>query len=116
MALIPSQRSLDVLVTALADDDGFIRYKAGAAIERIRRDRPDLHIDPAVVEKQILQEATRAFSAFTLHYNLFVVGGLDAASLLARALEEKHRRARDASSSCSACSTRPPTLRRCAPR
>ena len=94
LALIPSQRSVDVLVTALSDSDGFIRYKAGAAIERIKRDRPDLQLDPAVIEKQIHQEATRAFGAFTLHYNLFVVGGLDATSLLARALEEKHRRAR----------------------
>jgi HEAT repeat protein/CRP-like cAMP-binding protein len=94
LALIPSQRSLDVLMKALADDDGFIRFKAGAAIDRIRRDRPDLRIDPAVVDKQIHQEATRAFSAFTLHHNLFVVGGLDSTSLLARALEEKHRRAR----------------------
>ena len=96
LALIPTERSLAVLVTALADEDGFIRYKAGAAIEHIKRDRPDLQVDPTVVEKQIHQEATRAFSAFTLRYNLFVVGGLDATSLLARALEEKHRRARRA--------------------
>jgi ATP/ADP translocase/HEAT repeat protein/CRP-like cAMP-binding protein len=94
LALIPSQRSLDVLVTALADDDGFIRYKAAAGIDRIRRERPDLRFDNAVIERQILQEAMRAFSGVTLHHNLFVLGGLDRQSLLARALEEKHRRAR----------------------
>jgi ATP:ADP antiporter, AAA family len=95
LALIPSQRALDVLVPALADDDGFIRYKAGAAIDRIRRERPDLNVDRAVIERQIVQEATRAFGALTLRHNLFVLGGLDADSLLSRALQEKHQRARD---------------------
>ena len=57
LALIPSQRSLDVLTTALEDADGFVRYKASGAIERIRRDRPDLQVDRPVVERQILQEA-----------------------------------------------------------
>ncbi len=45
LGLIPSQRSLDVLTEALENSDGFVRYKAGGAIERIRRDRPDLQID-----------------------------------------------------------------------
>ena len=45
LGLIPTQRSLDILVTALEDADGFMRYKAGAAIERIRRDEPDCTID-----------------------------------------------------------------------
>jgi ATP:ADP antiporter, AAA family len=93
LSLIPSQRSLDVLVTALADEDGFIRYKAAAGIDRLRRERPDLHLDKAVIQRQVLQEATRSFSALTLHHNLFGVGGLDPQSLLGKALDEKHRRA-----------------------
>jgi ATP:ADP antiporter, AAA family len=93
LALIGSQRSLDVLVDELDNPDGFIRFKATAAIDRLRRDRPDLKLDPSVIEQQILAEATRAFSALTLHHNLFVVGGLDADLLLARALQEKRRRA-----------------------
>ncbi|HXG87756.1 MAG TPA: Npt1/Npt2 family nucleotide transporter [Vicinamibacterales bacterium] len=95
LALIPSQRSIDILAAALEDPDGFVRYKAGAAIERIRRDRPDLTIAAVVVERQVLQEAMRAFSALTLHHNLFVVGGLDADSVLGRVLIEKHQRARN---------------------
>lgn len=93
LALIPAQRSMDVLVKALEDSDGFVRYKAGAAIERLRRDHPQLTMDPAVIESQVLAETTRAFSALTLHHNLFVAGGFDPASLLARALNEKHARA-----------------------
>ena len=95
LALIPSQRALDVLVTALEDPDGFVRFKAGAGIERLRRVQPDLTLDAAIVERQIAQETTRAFNALTLRHNLFVASGLDASALLSRALEEKHDRAID---------------------
>jgi ATP/ADP translocase/HEAT repeat protein/CRP-like cAMP-binding protein len=93
LARIPSQRALDVLVSALDHEDGFIRYKAVAGIERLRRDRPDLRLDTAVIERQIVRETARAFNALTLHYNLFVAGGLEPDALLARALMEKHTRA-----------------------
>jgi AAA family ATP:ADP antiporter len=95
LALIPSQRAMDVLVSALENSDGFIRFKAVVAIERLRRSAPHLTLDRAVIERQILQETTRAFSALTLHHNLFHQNGLDAASLLAQALTEKHQRAFD---------------------
>lgn len=103
LALIPSQRAMDVLVSALEDPDGFVRFKAAAGIERLKESQPSLTIDAAVVERQIAAETTRAFSALTLHYNLFVapprsssgtsVTPLDGSSLLARALQEKHERA-----------------------
>ncbi len=93
LALIPTKRSLDALVTALEGRDGFMRFKAGAAIERLRRAQPELQIDRVVVERQILQESTRAFRAITLHHNLFATGGLDRDSLLARSLNERRARA-----------------------
>src|SRR4029079_16333326 len=95
LGLIPTQRSLDVLAKALENSDGFIRFKAGAAIVRIRREQPTLQFDKAIVERQLAQETARAFSALRLHHNLFSIGGLDAASLLALALNEKHERAID---------------------
>jgi HEAT repeat protein/CRP-like cAMP-binding protein len=95
LALIASQRSMDVLVSALEDSDGFIRFKAVAAIERLRRTAPHLTVDPSVIQRQILQETTRAFGALTLHHNLFLANNLDARSLLAQALMEKHQRAVD---------------------
>jgi AAA family ATP:ADP antiporter len=95
LALIPSQRSMDVLVSALEDSDGFIRFKAVAAIERLRRTAPQLTLDRTVIERQILQETTRAFSALTLHHNLFTQNPVDASSLLAQALVEKQQRALD---------------------
>jgi AAA family ATP:ADP antiporter len=93
LALIPTQRSLDVLLTALEDGDGFVRFKAGAAIERVLRDSPSLKLDRGAIERQVLQEALRAFNALTLHHNLFRSGGLDPTLLLARALEQKYERA-----------------------
>ncbi|MEW6321202.1 MAG: Npt1/Npt2 family nucleotide transporter [Acidobacteriota bacterium] len=95
LALLPYQRSMDVLIAALDDGDGFVRFKAGAAIERLHRTHPELRIDTSVAERQISLETTRAFDALTLHHNLFVTGGLDPSSMLARALAEKHQRAVD---------------------
>ena len=37
LALIPGQKTVDVLTAALADRDGFLRYKAVSALERLRR-------------------------------------------------------------------------------
>jgi ATP/ADP translocase/CRP-like cAMP-binding protein/HEAT repeat protein len=93
LGLIPTQRSMDVLAAALDHRDGFVRFKAGTAVERLRRAAPELTIDPALIERQVLQESTRAFNALTLHHNLFVSGGLDKSSLLAEALTEKNERA-----------------------
>src|SRR5690606_12036893 len=70
LALIPCARSIAVLVEALDDADGFLRYKALSALERIRGTHPHLTVSPAVVERLILAETTRAFDALTLHHNL----------------------------------------------
>jgi HEAT repeat protein/CRP-like cAMP-binding protein len=95
LALIPSQVSLHVLVEALGDRDGFIRYKAVTAIERIHRERPDLTIRREPVETLTLEECRRFFDALTLHANLIANGGIGRGTLLARALEDKQFRSRD---------------------
>ena len=95
LALIPTQKSMNVVVSALEHPDGFVRFKAVAAVERLKRTTPEVSLDRAVIERQILQETTRAFGALTLHHNLFVSRDLDGSSLLARALKEKHERAID---------------------
>jgi AAA family ATP:ADP antiporter len=93
LAALPYQASVDALVSALDDPDGFIRSKAIAALDQLRRRHPELSIDAAVITRHANLEAARAFDALTLHYNLFVAGGTDQRSLLARALVEKHQRA-----------------------
>ncbi|MEO7157294.1 MAG: HEAT repeat domain-containing protein, partial [Vicinamibacterales bacterium] len=93
LAQLPFASSVSALTTPLEDSDGFLRFKATMALVRLRNDNPTLLIDSAAVPRHITAEAGRAFNALTLHYNLFVAGGLDQSSLLARALSEKQARA-----------------------
>jgi AAA family ATP:ADP antiporter len=93
LASLPFPSSVEALLGALDENDGFIRFKAVAALDRLRRSHPDLAIDRNIITRHVNSEAARAFSAMTLHYNLFVAGDLDVSSLLARALVEKRTRA-----------------------
>jgi AAA family ATP:ADP antiporter len=93
LALLPYPASVEALVSALDDADGFLRYKATMALDRLRRDQPSTAIAADRIARHITAEAGRAFNALTLHYNLFVAGKLDPSSLLARALNEKYARA-----------------------
>ena len=93
LALIPSAASVTALLKALDDPDGFLRFKAISALDRLRQSNTEIEIDPEIATRQVNVEAARAFNALTLHYNLFVAGGLDKASLLSRALKEKQARA-----------------------
>lgn len=92
LGLLPFPSSVAALLSALDDSDGFLKFKAVSALERIRRTNPEIAIDPEVVTRHLHAEAGLAFSALTLHHNLFVAGGLDTGALLARSLEEKHQR------------------------
>jgi len=92
LGLLPFPSSVAALLSALDDSDGFLKFKAVSALERIRRTNPEIAIDAEVVTRHLHAEAGLAFSALTLHHNLFVAGGLDTGALLARSLEEKHQR------------------------
>ena len=92
---IPSQRAMDILLAALGDPDGFLRYKVIAALGRLRREHPDLTFDPAPIARRALAETRGFYNYLSLHHNLFVRGNLPADALLARALEDKIARARD---------------------
>lgn len=101
LAQLATAASVDALLTTLDESDGFLRFKACIALDRLRRSNPELAIDKAIVTRHINAEAARAFNALTLYYNLFVAGPqkaqtaqtLSPGSLLARALSEKHARA-----------------------
>ncbi|MEO5895597.1 MAG: Npt1/Npt2 family nucleotide transporter [Vicinamibacterales bacterium] len=95
VARVASQKSVDVLLPALQDPDGFLRYKAVAALERLRRADASLTFDRAAIEPQITREARAYFTALSLHYNLFVTGKLPSRSMLATALTEKMLRTKD---------------------
>jgi HEAT repeat protein/CRP-like cAMP-binding protein len=93
LARIPCEASVKALLSALDVQDGFLRFKAVTALERIRRENPELAIDRPTIERHILGELGRAFGALTLHANLFVVGSVNPSCLLARVLDEKRERA-----------------------
>ncbi len=92
LAQIPSQKTADVLIDALSERDGFIRYKVVSGLERLRREHPELKVQPEPVEKLAIQEARRYFTFLSLHDNLFGKGKLNADSLLSQALLEQMAR------------------------
>ncbi|HWP99440.1 MAG TPA: cyclic nucleotide-binding domain-containing protein, partial [Vicinamibacterales bacterium] len=95
IARIDGQRAIDLLVGALGDRDGFIRYKAIENLERLHRARPELRVPRAPIEALALAEARRYFTYLGLHHSLFVRHDLPRDSLLARALVEKTVRSTD---------------------
>jgi HEAT repeat protein/CRP-like cAMP-binding protein len=95
LAQIPSQKTVDVLVNALGERDGFIRYKVVSALERLRREHPELTVSPEPVEKLVTQEARRYFNFLSLHDNLFGKDKPGGDSLLSQALNEQMQRLRN---------------------
>jgi AAA family ATP:ADP antiporter len=92
LAQIPSQTTVDVLVAALEDRDGFLRYKAIEALERLRRSDRPLVFPSQAIEKHAVREGTQYFNYLSLHDNVFGRGRLAPGSLLASALEQKRDR------------------------
>jgi ATP/ADP translocase/HEAT repeat protein/CRP-like cAMP-binding protein len=92
---IPSQKTVDVLVAALEERDGFIRYKVVSALERLRREHPELTLKGESIEALAIQEARRYFNFLSLHDNLFGKQKLAADSLLAQGLAEQMTRLRN---------------------
>jgi len=95
LALIGTPESMNALVNALNDDDGFLRYKAIMAIEKLRRDNPAISCPRQTLEAVVVKETSRYYNGLTLQHNL-MRHAIDATeSLLGRALEDKLRRSVD---------------------
>jgi hypothetical protein len=86
---------VNALVACLAGDDGFLRFKAVLALERLQKDRPEIVVPAEPVEKLLRQEATRYFRYLGLSYNLVDQGGLARDTLVAQAISEKLSRSFD---------------------
>jgi ATP:ADP antiporter, AAA family len=95
LALIPTQQSVDVLLSALDAPDGYLRYKALRALGRMKREHPELSIPTAPIEGLVVKETSRYFSYLGLHYNVVVRDPVAKDTLLARALREKLARTVD---------------------
>ena len=95
LARIPTQASMDALFTVLKDPDGFLRYKAVAAIETLRRAHAELTFDTAAIEQLIFSDSARYYTYLTLRYNLVQHDRAAAESLVVRALDDKLTRTLD---------------------
>jgi ATP:ADP antiporter, AAA family len=95
LALIPTQQSMNVLLEGLNDPDGFLRYKVITAIERLRRDHPELVFERHVMEGLLLKESARYYNHLTLRFNLLQHDADAPRSLIVRALDDKLERALD---------------------
>ena len=95
LALIPSQKTVDVLAATLNEPDGFLRYKAVSALERLRRTHDSLTFPQEAIEKLAISESRRYFNYLSLYDNLFGKKRLPGGSLLALALEQKMHRTKD---------------------
>ena len=94
LAQIPSQKSVDVLVAALEEPDGFMRYKVIAALERLRRTDMPFTFPREALEALTLREGSHYFSYLSLRHNLFGKKQLES-DLLSRTLQEKMARTTD---------------------
>jgi AAA family ATP:ADP antiporter len=92
LARIPCQRSMDVLINALDEKDGFLRFHVIAALERIHRAKPEITFNLSRIESLIHEESARYTHYRRLHRVLFESQNFPQESLLARALVEKMKR------------------------
>jgi hypothetical protein len=95
LARIPRQRSLDILLGASADPDGFVRFKALAAVERLHRQHAHLLVTRETVERRLIEDVKKYHGVLTLRFNLGRHDQLSERSLLERAFDDKLRRIAD---------------------
>jgi ATP:ADP antiporter, AAA family len=95
IARIPCQKSVDVLVDALDEKDGFLRFHVIAALERIHRLKAEHTFNRARIESLTQEESSRYTHYRRLHQVLFEFQRYPKECLLARALTEKMKRGVD---------------------
>ena len=95
LARIPGQKTMDILVDALGERDGFIRFKVISAIGRVHQSQPDLKLPVEKIQPLVIQEANRYLTYLSLHYNLVHADKTAKESLIAHSLNEKLQRTLD---------------------
>ena len=94
LAMIDSQKSVDVLTARLSDRDGFLRYKVISALVRLRQSGKLTFPAPAV-EEGIVREARHYYEYLSLLQNLATAGKLAAEPLIGVTLQQKMQRAKN---------------------
>src|SRR3954466_7914013 len=94
LSQIPSQKSVDVQVAALEENDGFLRYKVIAALDRLRRTDAPLSFPRETLERHTLLQGMHYFNYLSLYSNLRTAKS-QSHDLLSRTLEQKMERTTD---------------------
>ncbi len=93
LACIPDQGSVDLLLDALFDYDGLLRYRAVRALGKLRMLDPSLRFDP---DKVILRIREESESTLWLEHCISILyGGGGGPDMLAKLLQEKVARGKD---------------------
>jgi AAA family ATP:ADP antiporter len=95
LALFPTERSMRILLEALGDADGFLRYKVVTALEKLRRDHPHLAVPRSAIEALAVEESFSYDDHLTARYDIIQRDGEASSSLLVRALDDKLERTLD---------------------
>jgi len=95
IARMLSQRAADLLLEALEEQDGHLRFEVIAGLETMRRRRPDLSFRREPLEALVFGECEKSARYATLRQNCFGDRMPDRGRLLARALWEKDARSID---------------------
>jgi len=95
LARIPCQASMNALVQALSERDGFLRFKVVDAIGAIRRRNPGLTFNTDAIEHLIHGETARYYTYLTLRHNIVTRDQEGERTLVVRALDDKLKRTLD---------------------
>jgi CRP-like cAMP-binding protein len=89
IARIPCQKAMDILVDALGESDGYLRFNVIASLERLHRTQPQLTFRREPIEALLFQQSERYFNCAAIRRKLLEEGSLSQDSLLSRAVAER---------------------------
>ena len=88
LSRIPAQRSAEVLVDGLGENDRLLKYGIVKALNRLHEQRPELPIPCEAVQAHIYSEARIYYETLCIHQSLSSSGDGDSRALLVRSLDE----------------------------
>ncbi len=89
LAHIPKQQAVNVLIDALSDEDGLLRFRSIRALNRLRVGGHELHFDAKEISSHIETESQKAL--WYEHARNVLYFGNESSDLLAQLLKEKFR-------------------------
>lgn len=93
LAYIPDQTSVDILLGALEDYDGLVRYRSIRALGKLRLVDPSLHFDPKKVVTCIRDDGKKTIGFQQAQASLYPQDG--SKDLLLQLLKDKFERGKD---------------------